>query len=116
MHVKNYFEKQVLDKLHEVYGLNPPVECITRVHQELKAMRNTPFARELDLIRSLREMAAKEGVPLFMESFLGSSFIAWLAGASRVNPLPPHRYCSRCHKVEFFYEKLWNPENVRLRR
>ena len=38
MHVKNYFEKQVLDKLHEVYSPNPPVECITRVHQELKAI------------------------------------------------------------------------------
>ncbi len=104
MHVKNLFEKQVLDRLYEVYGPNPPVECITRVHQELKAMRNTPFFRELELIRSLRDMAAKEGVPLFMESFLGSSFIAWLAGASRINPLPPHRYCSRCHKVEFFYD------------
>ena len=74
---------------YEVYGPTPPVECGTRIHQKLKVMRGTPFFHDLKLIRSLREMAVKEGVPLFMESFLGSSFIAWLVVASRVNPLPP---------------------------
>lgn len=102
--MKNYFEKQVLDRLYEVYGPTPPVECVTRIHQELKVMRGAPFFRDLELIRSLRQMAADEGIPIFMEGFYGSSFIAWLSCASRINPLPPHRYCSRCHKAEFFYD------------
>ena len=32
---------------------------------------------------------------------MGSSFIAWLLGATNVNPLPAHYYCPKCKKIEF---------------
>ena len=32
---------------------------------------------------------------------MGTSFIAWLLGETKVDPLPAHYYCSVCRKVEF---------------
>lgn len=32
---------------------------------------------------------------------MGSSFIAWLLGATNVNPLPAHYYCPKCKEIEF---------------
>ena len=32
---------------------------------------------------------------------MGASFIAWLLGATSVNPLPPHYYCPQCKRMEF---------------
>ena len=37
-------------------------------------------------------------------------FTGWLLGATRTNPLEPHRYCEKCHRVEF------HPEAQGLRR
>lgn len=110
MQVKNYYEKLVQDKLYEIYGPTPPIECVTRVFQELKFMRGKRYFQDLGLICALKSMAYAEGIPLFLESYYGSSFVAWLLGASRINPLPPHRYCPRCHKIEFFYDEkdCWN--------
>ncbi len=114
MRVKNYYEKLVQDKLYEIYGPTPPIECVTRVFQELKFMRGKPYFEDLGLICSLKNMAYAQGIPLFLESYYGASFIARLLGASRINPLPPHRYCPRCHKNEFFYDEkdCWNLQSA----
>ena len=32
---------------------------------------------------------------------VGSSFIAYLIGATEINPLKPHYYCPHCRKIEF---------------
>lgn len=32
---------------------------------------------------------------------IGASFVAFIMGASEINPLKPHYYCSVCHKIQF---------------
>lgn len=53
------------------------------------------------MISQMSESALEKGYPIHQEDGMGASFVAYLLGASDVNPLPPHYYCSVCKRVEF---------------
>lgn len=86
------------------YADKPPIEMISRFEMEKLAFMNTDMIFFFDLISKISENALKKGCPVTAEGGIGASFVAYLLGASDVNPLPAHYYCPACKAVEFVPE------------
>lgn len=89
------------DKLMERYAGMPPVETVSRFETEKLALMNTDMILFFDLISRISESAVEKGYPICRNGGIGASFVAYLLGASDVNPLPAHYYCPVCRKAEF---------------
>ena len=100
------------ERLEALYGTNAPPEAVSRLLAEEALLRAdgagtdpacSPIGRLflLDtaaaLIRRLRERGGCAS--LFLPT--GVEWTAFLMGASDVDPLPPHRRCPSCGRVEF---------------
>lgn len=88
-------------KLMERYADMPPMESISRFETEKLALMNTDMILFFDLISQISESAMEKGYPICQNGGIGASFVAYLLGASDVNPLPAHYYCPVCRKAEF---------------
>lgn len=93
--------KKACGKLMERYAGMPPMEAISRFETEKLALMNTDMILFFDLISHISESAMEKGYPICQNGGIGASFVAYLLGASDVNPLPPHYYCPICRKAEF---------------
>ena len=89
------------DNLRKRYTDMPPIEMISRFETEKLALINTDMLLFFDLISQISENASEKGCSICMEGGTGASFVAYLLGASDVNPLPAHYYCPVCRRVEF---------------
>lgn len=86
------------DLVKDKYG---DTEGVTdRLEQELNFVEETGSAFQFLILKEVSE-AAKEEDTLLLSSGIGSPFIEYLLGASPVNPLPPHYYCSFCKHIDF---------------
>lgn len=85
--------------LNEKYGGS--LRCRSRFESEKVSMKNTDAILHFDILGSFISRARGEGIPVFTHGLLGNSFVACLMGATDVNPLPPHRLCSKCGRLEF---------------
>lgn len=96
-----YLWDKAYSNLMERYADRPPAEMIGRFEMEKLALMNTDMILFFDLLSQLSQSALEKGCPIFQEDGIGASFVAYLLGASNVNPLPAHYYCPVCKKVEF---------------
>lgn len=87
--------------LYKSYGDNPPLQVLNRFGEEKNRMLHSNAIILFDIVRELRKEAEKQGKFLEGPSILYSSFVSWLMCASKVNPLPPHYHCIKCHRTEF---------------
>lgn len=85
--------------LCEKYGDNPDDRIIKRVEEEWAAMERCDFVAEAAVLYELTTWLKKNQYPYISLGGSGSSFILYLLGITRGNPLPPHQYCPRCKKV-----------------
>lgn len=94
----------VYGKTHELYGENPPQVVQERVDVEMDAI----LGRHYDVIyMSAQKLVAKSleaGYLVGSRGSVGSSLVAYMAGITEVNALPPHYLCPNCKHTEFFKE------------
>lgn len=84
-----------------VYGENPPALCWSRLAAEEATLRETNEIQSFYILGRIEEEAQKNHCVFWASDTLSSSFAAWLLGATKVNPLPPHYRCPNCGKTEF---------------
>lgn len=101
---QEYLWNKVYSNLMKRYADKPPIEMISRFEMEKLAFMNTDMIFFFDLISKISEKALQRGCPVITEGGIGASFVAYLLGASDVNPLSPHYYCPTCKVVEFVPE------------
>jgi len=99
-------QKQILihkahNKLMELFSQNPPIEAVNRFETEKMTLMDSDVLYYFDLIAKIKEMSLKRNSPILVRGGIGASFIAYLLGASDINPLQPHYYCPVCKKIEF---------------
>lgn len=87
--------------LRERYGDRPPIEIVSRFENEKLVLANTDIVQFFRVISAMAKKAEESGMPVFLQGSAGASFLAYLFGASDVNPLPAHYHCPRCRAVEF---------------
>lgn len=97
---KNLWNK-AYDILMNRYHDMPSIEIINRFENERLALMNTDMILFFDLISQISKRALEKKCPIVLEGGTGASFVAFLLGASDINPLPAHYYCPVCKKTEF---------------
>lgn len=93
------------DRLIELYGgehNSPDIRILSRFYEEKKILSECElYTRYLGFLGNVRKFAEEKGEHIFVRGTAGSSFIAYLLGATDINPLPRHDYCPNCHEVKF---------------
>jgi len=105
--MKKQLWKKALDALHKRYGTDAPLEIKSRFWAEQAEMQDTDMIVYLDLLATLSKQAKKDRRHIRIQGGIGASFIAYLLGATDINPLKPHYYCLHCHRVSFD-NRAWN--------
>lgn len=89
-------------KMKEMYGEQLPISISNRFKTEELMLKNQMMLRWMGFLGDLHDRFYEEDdFFLVRGAQMGSSFIAWLLGATNVNPLPAHYYCPKCKKIEF---------------
>ena len=89
-------------KMKELYGEQLPISISNRFKTEELMLKNQVMLRWMGFLGELHDRFYEEdNFFLVRGAQMGSSFIAWLLGATNVNPLQAHYYCPKCKKIEF---------------
>ena len=101
---KKLFEK-AYSRLTELYASDyttPDIIVLSRFYREKMILSESAlYMRYLDFLGKVRVKAKQKGEHIFVRGTTGSSFIAYLLGATDINPLPGYEYCPKCHSVNF---------------
>ncbi|MBR5187491.1 MAG: hypothetical protein IKW18_03380 [Clostridia bacterium] len=104
--------EEILEKaekrLKELYGDKPYVMVVDRFLAEIEAFE--PYGAIgyfYELSETVKESADKYNESLVVKAPVNSSFLAYLLGATEINPLHPHYRCPnpKCHRVEWVDNK-----------
>jgi len=90
----------VWDKVHELYGDDPPQMIVDRLNVELGGILG-----KYDVVymsaQKLVQRSLENGYLVGSRGSVGSSLVAYMSGITEVNALPPHYRCPKCRRSEF---------------
>ncbi|MDE6881169.1 MAG: PolC-type DNA polymerase III [Oscillospiraceae bacterium] len=93
----------VWDKVHQLYGENPPQLIVDRLDVELGGILG-----KYDVVymsaQKLVQRSLENGYLVGSRGSVGSSLVAYMSGITEVNALPPHYRCPKCQHNEFILD------------
>jgi DNA polymerase-3 subunit alpha (Gram-positive type) len=87
--------------LRKIYGETPDPKITERLEKELHGIISNGYAVTYYIAHLLVEKASEDGYIVGSRGSVGSSFAAYMAGITEVNPLPPHYLCPSCKHFEW---------------
>ena len=98
--------------LYTLYGENPDVRILKRFYDEKTILDNKDDIILWNIVADLRIEAKHQGHLTNLTGTDSSCFIAYLMGASDINPLSLHYLCSNCGKIEFIEDNCALPFDI----
>ena len=93
----------VWEKVHQLYGDNPPQLIVDRLNVELGGILG-----KYDVVymsaQKLVQRSLENGYLVGSRGSVGSSLVAYMSGITEVNSLPPHYRCPNCKHNEFILD------------
>lgn len=105
MEKKRLWEK-AQECLISLYGEMPDIAILNRFYSEKMQFEKDYSVLLWELVAKIKHRGREMGYCVSLGGTLGSSFVAYLLGATDTNPLPLHYTCQKCKRVEFVNEKL----------
>lgn len=91
----------IFTALHQRYGADPDPLIVKRVEDEWVALTRCGTVLDAAVLHELTLWFRENRRPYWLCGNTGSSFLFYLLGISSGNPLPPHSYCPKCHRVDW---------------
>ena len=98
--------------LFTLYGETPDARILKRFYDEKMFFGNTDTIIVWDITADIRLEAKHCGHLTNMTGTDSSCFVAYLLGASDINPLELHYHCPNCGKIEFIENKRALPWDI----
>lgn len=102
--------KEIFDKayrrLKELFGDAPDIKILSRFYSEKMVLQKDDYIRYLEILGRVCERATALGEHIRVSGTAGSSFTAFLLGATDINPVPFYEYCPRCKRVEYTDKRM----------
>lgn len=95
------------EKLHVLYPVNIPTMVTDRYEKELLYLKDSEYIDDFEIFRLLSNEALKCSQCLSIRGLTAGSFIIYLLGYGRFNPLNAHYYCPDCGYFEITKTKLF---------
>lgn len=87
--------------LRQRYGTEADAKLIKRVEDEWAAMLHCDALLDTATLYEITSWLRENRSPFWACGCTGAGFIHYLLEISRGNPLPPHSYCPKCHRVDW---------------
>jgi len=97
----NRIKMQSIGKACEIYGEDFPEAVEKRLNEELEIIERGDYAEVFSVNKELTRLSRLCGYETTTRGCAAASFIAFLTGITKVNPLPPHYYCTEKHYADF---------------
>ncbi len=94
-------KRLVSEKLHRLYGDDPPEIITRRVETEMNDIINCHYDVIYMSAQKLVQNSLEHGYLVGSRGSVGSSLVAFLSGITEVNSLPPHYRCPKCKLADF---------------
>ena len=99
--IKKQLWNKAIDAMRERYGHPAPIEVMNRLLTEQTELQDTDMIVYFNLLSILTSKAKMQGEHIRVRGGTGASFVAYLLGATEINPLKPHLSCPNCGTVIF---------------
>jgi DNA polymerase III subunit alpha, Gram-positive type len=103
-HADENLKKLIDERLRKLYGPHPASFIVERMDKEYEAITSNRFGVIYFIAHLLVKKSLDDGYMVGSRGSVGSSFVAFLANITEVNPLPAHYRCEHCYHVEFVEE------------
>ena len=94
-------KRLVYEKLHRLYGENPPELIAKRVETELHDIISCHYDVIYMSAQKLVQNSLEHGYLVGSRGSVGSSIVAYMSGITEVNSFPPHYRCPKCKYTTF---------------
>ncbi len=100
MNADTQLKQLCLEAAEGKYGSPLPDLVHERLEKELGAIKASGHASQYLIGAMIVEYSLQNGYPVITRGLTGSAFVSNLCKISKVNPLPAHYWCPKCHHFE----------------